>query len=37
MDLIKTTKILLPATKSGNPDWKWIEKYIRSLPYSDKI
>ena len=36
-DLIKTTKILLPATKSGNPDWKWIEKYIRSLPYSDKI
>ncbi|MFA6914505.1 MAG: restriction endonuclease subunit S, partial [Endomicrobiia bacterium] len=29
--------IKLPATKKGNPDWQFMENYIKSLPYSDKI
>jgi hypothetical protein len=29
--------IKLPATKSGLPDWAYMESYIKSLPYSDKI
>lgn len=27
-------KISLPADKKGNPDWKYMEDYIKSLPYS---
>ncbi|GJD39920.1 restriction endonuclease subunit S [Methylobacterium bullatum] len=29
--------IKLPATLNGKPDWKFMEKYIKSLPYSVKI
>lgn len=25
------SKIYLPATKEGTPDWEWIEKYMKSL------
>lgn len=31
------TTIKLPTTPSGEPDWKWMENYIKSLPYSDKL
>ena len=31
-----TTKIKLP-TKNGKPDWKFMENYIKSLPYGDRI
>jgi type I restriction enzyme M protein len=27
-------KISLPVDKRGNPDWKYMENYIKSLPYS---
>lgn len=27
----------LPATSSGTPDWQWMENYIKSLPYGDRI
>lgn len=27
-------KIKLPATKEGNPDWEFMENYIKALPYS---
>lgn len=27
----------LPSTKEGNPDWQWMEDYMKSLPYSDRI
>ena len=27
----------LPATPSGEPDWEWMESYIRSLPYGDRL
>jgi hypothetical protein len=29
--------ISLPADKNGNPDWQFMEDYIKALPYSDKI
>ena len=29
--------IKLPVDKNGNPDWDYMEKYIKSLPYSDSI
>ena len=29
--------IKLPATKDGDPDWLFMENYIKSLPYSDNI
>ncbi|MFH1956447.1 MAG: restriction endonuclease subunit S [Patescibacteria group bacterium] len=34
---IKNTKIKLPVDKNGNPDWKFMEDYIKSLPYSKEI
>lgn len=27
-------RIKLPVTPSGEPDWKFMEDYIKSLPYS---
>lgn len=29
--------IRLPQTPDGEPDWKWMDNYMRSLPYSDLI
>lgn len=29
--------IKLPATPSGTPDWQFMENYIKSLPYGDRI
>ena len=37
MDLIKKTKIKLPSDSEGNPDWKFMENYIKSLSYGDRI
>jgi hypothetical protein len=34
---IRETFIKLPAQKNGNPDWQFMENYIKALPYSDKI
>lgn len=34
---IRSTKIKLPVDKNGNPDWKFMENYIKSLPYSAGI
>lgn len=30
-------KLKLPVTPQGNPDWIYMENYIKSLPYGDKI
>ena len=30
-------KIKLPTDKNGNPDWEYMENYIKSLPYSKYI
>lgn len=29
--------IKLPATPDGKPDWQWMENYIKSLPYGDRL
>lgn len=34
---IRNTNIKLPADKDGNPDWAYMENYIKSLPFSDLI
>ena len=34
---IASTKILLPVTSEGDPDWQWMEDYIDSLPYGDRL
>jgi hypothetical protein len=34
---LKKLVIKLPATSQGLPDWDYMENYIKSLPYADKI
>ena len=31
------TKIMLPIDNTGNPDWKFMEDYVKSLPYSRNL
>lgn len=37
LDRLKMLKIKLPIDKSGNPDWKFMEDFIKSLPFSGSI
>lgn len=37
LDTIKKTIIKIPVDSEGNPDWVYMENYIKSLPYSDRI
>ena len=37
MSLIENTIIRLPIALDGSPDWQWMEDYMKSLPYSDRI
>lgn len=34
---ISETTIKLPADADGNPDWQFMEDYIKSLPYGDRL
>ena len=34
---IEKVKIKLPVTQQGLPDWVYMENYIKSLPYGDRI
>ena len=34
---MKQTKIKLPIDNSGEPDWQFMEDYIKSLPYSSNL
>lgn len=36
-DLIKQTKLYLPITEENKPDYDFMEAYIKSLPFSNKI
>ena len=36
-DKVYDTIIRLPQTPSGDPDWQFMEDYIKSLPYGDKL
>lgn len=37
LNLIRGTRIKMPVASDGNPDWKFIEGYMKSLPYGDKL
>lgn len=37
MELISNTLLKLPATSEGTPDWRFMENYMKSLPYGDRI
>ena len=37
LERMRSSKIKLPATEDGNPDWSYMEKYIKSLNYSSEI
>ena len=36
-DDTERNKFLLPVTKDGQPDWEFMENYIKNLPYGDLI
>jgi hypothetical protein len=37
MAKMEKSSIRLPATPQGAPDWKYMEAYVKSLPYADRI
>lgn len=37
LENMEDTKVKLPATADGKPDWQWMENYIKSLPYGDRL
>lgn len=37
LENMNVTKVKLPATPDGKPDWQWMENYIKSLPYGDRL
>ena len=37
MKHLKKHEIKLPVKKNGKPDWEFMENYIKSLPYSDRL
>lgn len=34
---MKESAIKLPATPEGNPDWEWMEKYVKTLGWSREV
>ena len=36
LESMNSTIVKLP-TKQGKPDWEFMENYIKSLPYGDRI
>lgn len=34
---IEETMVKLPVDSYGDPDWLYMENYIKSLPYGDRI
>ena len=37
LDSIRNTELRLPVTSDGVPNWQWMEHYIKSLPYGDRL
>ena len=37
MDRIENTLVKLPSAADGKPDWQFMENYIKSLPYGDRL
>ena len=36
-DIISDVILKLPASASGDPDWQFMEEYIKALPYGDRL
>ena len=36
-DRLAKTELYLPTDDNGNPDWDYMEQYIKSLPYSSNL
>lgn len=36
-DIIMNVSIKLPVDADGNPDWQFMENYIKALPYGDRL
>lgn len=36
-DIISEVRVKLPVDSEGNPDWQYMENYIKSLPYGNRI
>lgn len=36
IEYIINSNVYLPTSDNINPDWNWIEQYMKSLPYSDR-
>jgi hypothetical protein len=34
---LQSFRIKLPVTEQGNPDWQFMEDYVKSLPYSNNL
>jgi len=34
---MKATDIRLPSTMSGRPDWGFMDRYIRSMPFGHQV
>jgi hypothetical protein len=37
MGKMKKSLVKLPVTAQGSPDWDYMERYIKALPYADRI
>lgn len=37
LESIRDTELLLPSTAEGSPDWHFMEEYIRTMPYGDRL
>jgi hypothetical protein len=37
IDRMKRTRIKLPVKNDGRPDWKYMERYIKSMPFSSQV
>lgn len=37
IERMKSSKIKLPVTSDGNPDWNYMEHYIKTLPFSASV
>ena len=37
LERMNESLIKLPVDKKGNPDWQFMEDYIKSLPYSNNL
>ena len=36
-DLMERSSIRLPVDANGNPDWKYMERYMKGMPFSSNL